>query len=154
MLPTFHCSNLCENACWFHLTPPTRRGRFRRKVWLRYCCRYGWHDKSGGCNGRMGIPGEGHKCVAGPSGQALLNSTPPTGATKWYSVSRHKSTFADVCKFEISLIVKGVFLKLTFSCHSYPFCSRCRESACDVTCLMSFALIQFLVDDRLGTRGI
>ena len=103
----------------------------------------------------MGIPGvNGHKCVAGPSGQALLNSTPPTGATKWYSVSRHKSTFADVCKFEISLIVKGVFLKLILSCHSYPFCSRCRESACDVTCLMSFALIQFLVDDRLGTRGI
>ena len=140
------------HACLVHLdTPPTRRGRFRRKVWLRYCCRYGWHDKSGGCNGYMGIPGvNGHKCVAGPSGQALLNSW----SWKWYSVSRHKPTFVDVCKFEISLTVTGLFLKLIFSCHSYPFCSRCRESACDVTCLMSFALIQFLVDDRLGTRGI
>jgi len=26
----------CENACLFRLTPPTRRGRFSRKVWLRW----------------------------------------------------------------------------------------------------------------------
>jgi len=29
-----------------------------------YCCRKGHHDKSGGCDGIMGIAGKGHVCVA------------------------------------------------------------------------------------------
>jgi hypothetical protein len=28
------------------------------------CCRKGWEDKSNGCDGTLGIPGEGHVCVA------------------------------------------------------------------------------------------
>ena len=25
-----------ETACFFQLTPPTRRGRFRQQIWLRF----------------------------------------------------------------------------------------------------------------------
>jgi len=28
------------------------------------CCRYGWHDKSNGCDGTFGIPRSGHVCVS------------------------------------------------------------------------------------------
>ncbi len=28
------------------------------------CCRKGWEDKSNGCDGKLGIAGQGHVCVA------------------------------------------------------------------------------------------
>ena len=34
------------------------------------CCRYGWSDRSNGCNGQIGIRGTGHVCAADPAGSA------------------------------------------------------------------------------------
>ena len=31
------------------------------------CCRYGWDDKSNGCDGSIGYPGMGHVCAPRPS---------------------------------------------------------------------------------------
>jgi len=30
------------------------------------CCRIGWHDKTRGCDGKLGTPGKGHTCVRNP----------------------------------------------------------------------------------------
>ena len=31
------------------------------------CCKYGWEDTSGGCDGSIGVPGRGHVCSADPN---------------------------------------------------------------------------------------
>lgn len=42
-----------------------------------YCCRFGWHDKFGGCTGRMGLSGKGHVCTDPPDPS---DTPPPTPA--------------------------------------------------------------------------
>ena len=40
-----------------------RQGRCQQFCGDGLCCRYGWGDTSGGCDGTVGIPGKGHVCA-------------------------------------------------------------------------------------------
>ena len=44
------------------------------------CCRYGWDDKSNGCDGKIGVPGQGHVCSAPPP-PPVIDSGPMAGVT-------------------------------------------------------------------------
>ena len=44
------------------------------------CCRYGWDDKSNGCDGKIGVQGKGHVCSAPPP-PPKIGSGPMDGVT-------------------------------------------------------------------------
>jgi hypothetical protein len=44
------------------------------------CCRYGWDDKSNGCDGKIGVPGRSHVCSAPPP-PPVIDSGPMAGVT-------------------------------------------------------------------------
>ena len=61
------------------------------------CCRKGWSDLSGGCDGTLGIEGKGHVCVPTPTGAPRpVWMTSLTGSSSHWSLaginSFHDST--------------------------------------------------------------
>ena len=42
------------------------------------CCRYGWGDTSGGCDGTVGVQGKGHLCSVAPPYMMAEYSGPDT----------------------------------------------------------------------------
>ncbi len=52
------------NAGTFCLTNCTEKQGLCSWCGTGMCCRKGWEDKSNGCDGKLGIAGQGHVCVA------------------------------------------------------------------------------------------
>jgi hypothetical protein len=82
-----------------------------------FCCKSGWGDKSGGCDGTIGVPGKGHVCAAAPEVTEFVDTSKCQFKVFAYAVPvcagslRHVCAYAPMCVCVcVCVCVCGVFM--------------------------------------------